>query len=718
MNKVRVPFFLIGLLWVFSPKVHAQYWVDPSDNRLNNSQFRPLSDWPTPTEYRTASGSPGPKYWQQRVDYKIEASLDTLNHRITGKERITYRNNSPDVLRYIWMQLDQNLMSKEHSRTYQTTGALPQSIPPAARRFLNVDPFDGGFNITRVQVVDGAGKRQNMDYRINNTIMKVQLLQPLQPGGTVVFEVDWNHVVPDDGRGAKEKTKFGWHYVNAQWYPRVSVYDDVNGWQTDQFLGRGEFYLEFGNFDVSLTVPWNVIVDATGTLQNPIETLTAEQRNRLAQAYQVTDLVKNSPVFIIKPEEVGKPSSRPKTSGTITWRYKAENVRDFAWVASRVYVWDAAGYQYSPSEKPIALHSLYLKESMPLWDKVSTRAIWQTMETYGEMSLKYPYPKAVNVNGPPTVGGMEYPMLAFCAGRPNAEGKFTEVQERGLISVTIHEVGHNWFPMIIASDERKWTWQDEGVNSFVQYYAEQAYAKRFGGTPFGEQFKTGIYPSRRGPAKNIVPYMRDADQVPIMTHSDLIHKDFGNNGYAKPATALVMLRDHIVGPKAFDEAFREYSQKWAFRHPMPWDFFRTIEDGAGEDLSYFWRGWFYTPHTNDQAITEVKSQKAADLVGDDKRGQHYWRITIENKGKMVMPVQLGITYDDGSSEKMKLPADIWRNNELKFEKGFFSDKKVAKVVLDPDEVFADVDRTNNTWEAQKLEQPKTQESPASGGQRN
>ena len=324
---------LLGMVAV--PVVQGQYWLHPGDNKTNNSQFRPLADWSTPNEYRTSSGSPGPKYWQQQVDYKIEASLDTTLHRISGKERITYKNNSPDVLSYIWMQLDQNLMSRKHSRTYQMTGALPQTIPPAARRFLNVDPFDGGFDIKRVQVVDAAGKLMNTDYYINGTIMKVQLPKPLASGQTVQFEVEWAHNVPDDGRGAKEKTKYGWQYVNAQWYPRVSVYDDVNGWQTDQFLGRGEFYLEFGNFDVSLTVPWNMILDATGVLQNPMEVLTAEQRSRLQQAYQVTDLKANNPVFIIRPDEVGMPSTRPKTAGSLTWRFKAERVRDFAWVASR-----------------------------------------------------------------------------------------------------------------------------------------------------------------------------------------------------------------------------------------------------------------------------------------------------------------------------------------------------------------------------------------------
>jgi hypothetical protein len=710
MQRFWISAFLLA--WVLLPSTQAQYWLHQGDGKTNNSQFRPLEDWPTPNRYRSSTGAPGPQYWQQKVDYKIDATLDTLQQRIYGKERITYKNNAPEPLSFLWMQLDQNVVSREHSRTYQTSRALPNQIPPQARQFIGVDEFDGGDNITRVQLVDAQGKLQNTTYWINGTVMRINLPQPLASGASMQFEVDWWHNIPNDGRGAKEQTINGWQYVNAQWYPRMSVYDDVNGWQTDQFLGRGEFYLEFGNFEVSMTVPWNQIVDATGVLQNPMETLTAEQQRRLAQAYQVTDLKNNNPVFIIRPDEVGKPSSRPKTSGNITWRFKAENVRDFAWISSRAYVWDAAGFKYRPTDtKTIGLHSLYPKESMPLWDKVSTRSIWQTMESYGRMALEYPYPKATNANGPQSVGGMEYPMMAFCAGRPGPDGKYSEAQERGLISVTIHEVGHNWFPMIIASDERKWTWQDEGVNSFVQYYSEQDYAKRYQNTPIGAQFKDGTYPSRRGPAKNIVAYMRDADQVPIMTHSDLIHKDFGNNGYAKPAAGLLMLRENILGPKAFDAAFKSYSQQWAFKHPQPYDFFRSIQAGAGEDLSWYWRGWFYSTYANDQALGSVESQAAKDLVGDENKGKFYHRIKIDNKGGILTPVTIGVTYDDGTSETIKLPVDIWRNNELTYTKGFFSNKAITKVVLDPNEVWADVEPKNNTWDATKIAHP--QESPTS-----
>jgi hypothetical protein len=325
---------------------------------------------------------------------------------------------------------------------------------------------------------------------------------------------------------------------------------------------------------------------------------------------------------------------------------------------------------------------------MPLWNKVSTRAIIQTLETYGRMAFEYPYPKAVNVHGP--VFGMEYPMLAFCGARPLPGGHYSPALERALVSVTIHEVGHNWFPMIVASDERKWSWMDEGLNTFLQYYAEQ-------------DWQPG-YPSSRGPAKNIVGYMRDADQVPMMIHSDLIHKDFGNNSYAKPAAGLVMLREHILSPEAFDDAFRGYAQNWSFKHPQPSDFFRSIEDGAGEDLSWFWRGWFYTTHVNDQAISNVSRQSSAAHSGTNTPGKNYYRVTVANEGGIVMPVVLEVSYADGSSERMHLPVDIWRGNELTFTKGFFTNRKVSKIVLDPDEVFADVDRENNTWLLPKLDQ--------------
>ncbi|MEZ4700533.1 MAG: M1 family metallopeptidase [Rhodothermales bacterium] len=693
---------LIASFWMPATTA-AQNWrnVDGDVRSQNHSMFRTLDQWPDPTTSRTAAGFPGRDYWQQRADYRIEAALDTVSQSLRGSERITYHNNSPDELDFLWVQLDQNVRSIEHSRTYQIEDALPDSIPPRFRQFFNPDHFDGGYTISRVQLVDAGGKLKDAHHVIRNTIMRVDLDKPLASGETVQFEIDWSFPIPDDGRGAKERVKDGWLYEMAQWFPRMSVYDDVNGWQTEQFYGQGEFYLNFGNYDVKLTVPWNHIVEATGMLQNPEEVLTKTQRDRLEKAYQSQE-----PVFIVRPEEVMTPESRPKQRGTLTWHFKAENVRDFAWVSSKTYVWDAAGYTYRPGQTPIHLHSLYPRDAMPLWDKVSTRAIAVTMESYGKMSLEYPYPKAANIHGP--VFGMEYPMIAFCGARPQPDGTYSDAVERALIGVTIHEVGHNWFPMIVASDERKWTWMDEGLNSFLQYYGEQTYATNFKNTPIWTQTTDGTFPSRRGPAKNIVDYMRDERQVPIMTESDIIQNNFGNNGYSKPAAGLFMLREHILGPETFDDAFRKYSEKWAFKHPQPADFFRSLEETAGENLSWFWRGWFYTTYANDQAIASVSEQASDDLLGNSDRGQHYYRIEVKNDGQLIMPVELEVTYDDGTTERFDMPADVWRSNENSFKKGFFSNKKVARVVLDPDEAFADIDREDNVWEAPEVTPPAEQ----------
>ncbi len=672
----------------------AQQWLHDDGSETNRSMFRPIEEWPDANEYRNAAGAPGHAYWQQRADYVIEAELDPDAHVLHGSERITYHNNSPDALPFLWIQLDQNVRSVEHSRSYRTQGALPERVSERMRRFLGIEPFDGGYTIRRVQLVRD-GRLVDADHRINATIMKVDLPEPLGPGETAELEIDWSFRVPDYARGAKEKVGDGWIYEMAQWFPRMSVYDDVNGWQTEQFLGRGEFYLNFGDYDVRLTVPWDHIVDATGTLQNPDEVLTAEQRARLERAY-----TSEEPVFIRTADEVNDPASRPVRSGTVTWHYTAENVRDFAFASSPAFIWDAAGFRYPGEDRVIRVHSLYPRDAMPLWDKVSTRATLQTLKTYGRMAFRYPYPKAVNVNG--RVGGMEYPMLAFCGARPQPDGSYSDRTERGLISVTIHEVGHNWFPMIVASDERKWTWMDEGLNTFLQYYGEQDYAETYCGEEW-TQTDDCTFQSRRGPAPEIVGYMADPDQVPIMTESDLIHKDFGNNGYAKPATGLQMLREHVLGHEAFDDGFQYYATSWAFKHPQPADFFRSMEEGTGENMDWFWRGWFYTTHANDQAIADVTAQPAEELVGDASMGRHYYRVTVRNEGGLVMPLEIEAAYTDGTTERFDLPVDVWRNNELEFTKGFFSDRDLVSVTLDPDEAYADIDPSDNVWQAAAVE---------------
>ena len=671
-----------GLLLATAPVAQAQHWLHPdSAGRTNQSIFRPLEDWPAPNDYRAGSGAPGGRYWQQKVDYRIETSIDTVAHAVSGSEHITYHNNSPDVLDYLWVQLDQNVRSLEHSRTYQIRRALPEEIDPRARRWLGVDPFDGGFDITRVQVVGDDGQLADAAYRINSTLMKVSLSNPIMPGEMAELEIDWSYNVADFGRGGKEEVSDGWIYELAQWFPRLSVYDDVNGWQTDQFLGRGEFYLEFGDYDVQITVPANHIVEATGVLQNPEDVLTSTQRERLRAAY-----TSRTPVYIVEPDEVMTAASRPTQDGMLTWHYVAENVRDFAWASSKTFVWDAAGFQYRPDQQPIAVHSLYPRDAMPLWNEISTLAVLQTLETYGRMAFEYPYPKATNINGP--AGGMEYPMVAFCGARPrgDVEGGYSDGLKYALIGVTIHEVGHNWFPMIVNSDERKWTWMDEGLNTFLQHYAEVELDPEF--------------PRWRGSPQQIVEYMRDPDQVPIMTHSDLIHKDFGNNGYTKPAAGLTMLREAVLGPEVFDDAFSGYAQRWAFKKPQPSDFFRSMDEGAGEDLAWMWRGWFYTTHANDQKVADVTRQSTEELLGSAERGRYYYRIKLQNEGGLVTPVQMDVTFEDGTVERIDLPVDVWRANEKEFVFGMFTDDELTKVVVDPDGWFADIDRDDNEWVAQ------------------
>jgi hypothetical protein len=663
--------------------LEAQQWLNAEPNpKVNKSSFRALDEWPSPNDFRDASGSPGPRYWQQRVDYVIRTTLDTTTHSVKGSERITYHNNSPQPLGYLWFQLDQNIEAKT-SRANMTKSALPATMSPQARRFLlpEEEPV-GGYDITRVALVSVNGQTAKpARYIINGTQMRVNLDTPIPTGGKAVVDIDWSFVVPEGGnnnRGVRELVKDGWIYEIAQWFPRAAVYDDVTGWQNDPFLGQGEFYLNFGNYDVSITVPRDHIVRSTGTLKNPLQVLTPTQRARLATA-----IAGDTSVFIVRPNEVATPGARPAGTAPITWRFTAENVRDFAWASSKTFVWDAAGFRYSPAGRTIELHSVYPRDAMPLWSDISTKAIAQTMRSYGRLAFEYPYAQASNVNG--SVGGMEYPMIAFCGGRPGADGKYTKNQEYALASVTIHEVGHNWFPMIVATDERKWTWMDEGLNSFLEYYGSLDYDKNWPAARL------------RGPAPNIVNYMKDADQVPLMTESDFVHRQFGNNGYSKPAAGLVMLREKVLGPERFDLAFQEYSKKWMFKHPQPADLFRTLASGAGERLDYFWRGWFYSTYNNDQAITKVESQDAQAFAGTTKRGKFYHRITAENKGGLVLPLELEIEFTDGTKERVKMPAEVWRNNEKSHDYGFFSDKEIAKVTADPDSGYADVDRTNNTF---------------------
>jgi len=672
----------------FPPVTNTPQWLNAdTSKKTNQSNFRAIEQWPTPNEYRTAGGSPGPKYWQQKVDYVIKATLDTVKHEISGTERVTYHNNSPGPLSYIWFMLDQNV-EKQDSRAHISMRPLPKGLANMSGQALRLLDLTGeeaqklGMRVSRVRALDPRGGFRDAPFWVNGTAMRVELPAAVASGGTTQLELEWAYLVPEIGlnnqRNARDHVKDGWEYEMAQWYPRAAVYDDVSGWTTDQFYSQGEFYQEFGDFDVTMTVPHDHIVRATGTLQNPTAVLTATQRARLQQAWN-----SDEPVFIVRPDEIAKPATRPAGNAPLTWHFTAQNVRDFAWASSKTFIWDAMGFRYQKNGRLIELHSVYPRDAMPLWDQYSTKAIKQTMVTYGRMVIEYPYPQASNVHG--SVGGMEYPMIAFCGARPRPDGTFDPSLKWRLISVTIHEVGHNWFPMILATDERRWGWMDEGMNSFIQYYAEKKWDPN--------------YPSNRGPAPKIVEYFKDPAQVPMMTESDLVYANYSPQAYAKPAATLVMLREQVLEPAQFDRAMHEYAQKWVFKKPQPADFFRTVVNGAGEQLNWWWRGIFYTTHANDQAITKVESDNGADIVGNSSRGKYYHRITIEQKGGLVIPIQLGVTYDDGTSARIKLPADVWRFNEKSFTYAYFSDKPLSQVVVDPNEVFADINRENNTWKA-------------------
>jgi hypothetical protein len=712
--------------------------------------FRQLEELlPTPNLYRTASGAPGSGYWQQRVDYTIAVSLEEVERRIRGRETITYWNQSPDALRYLWVQLDNNIMAPGSHANLTDDGAPLEDMPfGGLRRMLARESFDGGVKIEGVW--DSSG--QALPYTIVDTMMRVDLPQTLYAGSSTAFEIAWNYQINnDDEVGARTGAEFfkedgNWIFELAHWFPRLAAYTDVNGWQHKQFLGSGEFTLEFGNYEVAITVPGDHVVAASGVLQNPAEVLTETQRERLQQAASAV-----TPQFVITPEEALANEQTGPDGSTKTWIFKADNVRDFAWASSRKFIWDAQGWTRpsDPKAPPVLAMSFYPKEGEPLWSRYSTHAVVHTLDVYSKHTFEYPYPVAISVNGP--VGGMEYPMICFNGPRPEKDGTYSERTKYGLISVVIHEVGHNWFPMIVNSDERQWTWMDEGLNSFCEYLACMTWEPD--------------YPTRRGEPQGIVGYMQSQNQVPIMTNSDSLIQ-FGPNAYSKPATALNILRESVLGRELFDFAFAEYSKRWAFKRPEPADLFRTLEDASAVDLDWFWRGWFYSTGFVDQALLGFESwtiealdpniakakrreerdaepetlaqrnnrplekrsdrfpelldfynrydeldvtQKELeafekDLAGldDDQRALldsdlHFHLIRIENKGRLVMPVILELTYADGSQEELRIPAEFWRRSPVSGAKLVIADQPLVKVVLDPHLEIADVDPSNNTY---------------------
>ena len=682
---------------------------------------------PTPNTYRTASGAPGKDYWQQRADYKIELTLDDVKQQIEGTEAITYFNQSPDPLDYLWLQLDQNFRAQDSETPLVTEYFMKDSVS-AKELFTIQNNFDGGFRIDKV--LDEAG--QPFAYFINKTMMRINLEQPLLPGAQMTFQVDWHYKINDrmslGGRSGYEyfPKDDNYSYTIAQFYPRMAVYDDVEGWQNKQFLGRGEFALSFGNFEVAMTVPEDFIVGATGTLQNPKDVLTSKEQLRFEKAKQSFE----DPVIIVTQEEAIQKEAHKKR-GKATWTFKADSVRDFAFAASRKYIWDAMAVDLN-GKKSLAM-SYYPKEGNPLWESHSTRAVRQTLITYSRHTIDYPYPVAISVHAASV--GMEYPMICFNFGRPEADGTYTDETKWRMISVIIHEVGHNFFPMIINSDERQWTWMDEGLDSFVQSIATKEYDADF--------------PVGRGAPEQIIPYMSGEQGLlrPIMTNSEQILQ-FGNNAYAKPATALSILRETVMGPELFDYAFKKYAERWAFKSPSPADFFRTMEDASAIDLDWFWRGWFYTTDYVDIGVEEVKHyrmqieerglEKRRIVGGDEnlnteqkrfteevntfvfknteakeyrefankfneiemKEGfsdQNFYEVKLANKGGLVMPVIIEWSYADGSTEREKLPAEIWRKNEKEVTKVFVKTKEVVGIVIDPNKETADVDTGNNQY---------------------
>ena len=692
---------------------------------------------PTPNVYRSASGAPGHQYWQQKADYKMKITLDDSNQSITGSETITYYNNSPDVLDYLWVQLDQNVRSQDSDTPLIRQSGMRDTLSSSAVFRLTGDSdYDGGFKVKSV-----TKESKGMDYSINKTMMRIDLDKPLKSGENMTFSIDWtyniNNRMTDGGRSGLEyfEEDDNYLYTIAQFFPRMAVYIDNEGWQNKQFLGRGEFALPFGDYEVELTVPSDFVVGATGVLQNPEEVLSKEQMERLDLAKKTYD----KPVIIVTEKEAKK-AEKAKAKGSKTWKFKAENVRDYGFCASRKFIWDAMAVKLSDENEPMAM-SYYPKEGNPLWEEWSTIAVAQTLKTYSKYTTEYPYPKAISVHTASI--GMEYPMICFNYGRPDDDGTYSDRLKHGMISVIIHEVGHNFFPMIINSDERQWTWMDEGLNTFVQYLTEQE---------LEENYLDYEYPSRRGPAAKIVPYMSGERGLvrPIMTNSEQI-RQFGNNAYAKPATALNILRETVMGPELFDKAFKTYSERWAFKHPTPADFFRTMEDASAVDLDWFWRGWFYGTDYVDVELSNVKwfqmqteengletrNIKGSDQAIDGEKeetkkdfgsepepfvfkeregafgeyrqaldqnkikrtadGKNFYELTLKNQGGLVTPLIIEWTYADGSVELQQIPAEIWRMDEKEIKKVFVKNKEVTKIVIDPEAKTADVYTDNNIF---------------------
>ena len=739
-------FSIIFSVLIVNFSVLAQKSDKKNIGHINDNPFRQLTDlYATPNKYHNASGAPGVDYYQQKVDYSMNIELDDEKNKLYGEQSITYYNNSPDDLEYLWIQLDQNIRKKDAPALEKNESKfqLIQQTQTFASSYIK-EPFDGGFNIEWVRDINN----NPIKYYINQTMMRIDVSKPIMSGQQYKFKIKWwyniNDHVNDEGRSGYEyfPKDNNRAYVIAQFFPRLCVYNDVEGWQNYQFWGNGEFALEFGDYDVNITVPSDHILDATGVLQNPKEVLSKIEYNRYKKAQNSFE----KPIIIVSEDEViEKEKSFSKTKKT--WKFKAKNVRDFAFATSRKFIWDMQAVKIG-NNKVMAV-SLYPKEGNPLWEEYSTKAVVQSLITYSKFTFDYPYPKAVSVHAKNQ--GMEYPMICWNFGRPDEDGNYSDRTKFGMISVIIHEIGHNYFPMIVNSDERQWGWMDEGLDTFVQYLTEQEFAESYPEV-LGTLEK---YPSRRGDPKKITPYM-SGDQnfiSPIMSNPENIFQ-LGANAYAKPATALNILRETIMGRDLFDHAFKTYSKRWMFKHPTPEDFFRTMEDASAVDLDWFWRGWFYTTDfvdiginsfkkysistsppdkvkemvegyginsdemiesiymledKDDQTINKLRQDRLKVLEdylkennSDSEIPKYFYEIGFEKPGGLVMPIIVKYTYADGSSDIVKYPVQLWRKNLDQVYKVVTSDKEIIEVTLDPNFETSDVNMNNNNWPRKEI----------------
>ena len=753
----RIKHVFASLLFLCAAVTVAQEEVknEREPGHLNQNKFKQLyEEFATPNTYRSASGAPGPDYYQQQADYKMDIELDDKNAKIYGSETITYTNNSPDDLSFLWVQLDQNVRSKTSKSPLRDGEGMPVAEPVAsfANKYIT-EPFDGGFNIEYVRDTNGKA----LPYTINQTMMRIDLPEVLKSKGQVSFSIKWWYNIPDH---TVNRARSGYEYfpkdgnrayVIAQFFPRMAVYSDIEGWQNHQFWGSGEFALPFGNYEVNITVPADHILDGTGELQNMKEVFSKEMINRYEKAKKSYD----KPVIIVSQAEA-EAAEKGFSDKKKTWKLKAENVRDFGFATSRKFIYDMQAVKIG--NRDVMAISMYPKEGNPLWEEYSTKAVAHTLRSYSDHTFDYPYPKAISVHAKNQ--GMEYPMICWNYGRPNEDGTYSDRVKYGMISVIIHEVGHNFFPMIVNSDERQWGWMDEGLDTFMQYMAEQEF-----GVAYPEAIAPNSkYPSGRGEPTKIIPYM-SGDQstiAPIMSNPENVYQ-LGNNAYGKPATALNILRETVMGRELFDHAFKTYAQRWMFKHPSPEDFFRTMEDASAVDLDWFWRSWFYTTDYVDIGVKGVKKYYVSDkpskqmmeimaarnikeedlpplvyLEEEDsadadtklkgkapsensktlkefmmdnlsaaernaiEEPKYFYEITFNKPGGIPMPLIVEYTYADGSKENITYPPEIWRKNDQEVKRVVASGKELVGIVVDPKAETADIDTTNNSWPAKEV----------------